>query len=322
LKDRQVRGWTPDRWFVAVPPGASGMHVRLSAPEGAKSQASIERIFDPHGFQHRNRGNQINADEGKREVTWSLTDKLVPGVWELDIVADRPDREWPYDLRVRFFGLHAEPARITDCENTDDQPEGELVITNLFAAPLAVAANGMIEGFRMGKRDEFKGLKDELSYKVTLGPEHKALRLELKMSFEAWAETTDIGVAVEDAEGKAIHQSAFDNNTFSATVEHPVPGKEAELTVKIRAGFAIADDERKTPITVNLDHLLADAASLKVERGDTSNIDFVPGVPIKVSFAAESELPKAPDKTKPVGYLRFRERSSNEEALRVPIEIE
>jgi len=321
LTGRTARGWTPERVFVAVPAGASAMQVRLSVPEGTKSQASIERIFDPHGFQHRSRANQLNTDEGRREVIWSITDELIPGVWELIVVADRPDREWPYDLRVRFFGLDADPARITECESADE-PEGELVITNQFATPLRAAADGMIEGFRMHKDDEFKGLKDELSYKVTLGPEHSGLRLDLEMDFEAWAETTDIGVAVEDSSGEAILQSAFDNNTFSATVRHPEPGAEAKLTVKIRAGFAIADDERKTPIAVNLDYLLAEPVALSVERGDTSTIDFVPGVPMKVSFAAEGKLPKAPDKTEPVGYLRFRERGSNEEALRVAVEIE
>lgn len=322
FRNQTVKGWLPQRWFVAVPPGASGMHVALFAPASAKSKASIERIFDSRGFQHRNRANLLDTDSGKREVTWSITDELVPGVWELDVVADRPDRTWPYDLRVRFFGLHADPRSVTECASPDTKPSGELTVTNLFDTPLHAAADGRIEGFRMRKEDEFKGLKDELSYKVRLGPEHQALRIDLEMTLAAWAEATDIAVAVLDNDGQAVLQSAFDNNTFTATARHPAPGSEAELTVRITAGFAVADDQRKTPITVQLDHLLADAVPLAVTRGDSSSIDFAPGVPLEIAFEAESALPKAPEKTRPVGYLRFVERGSDEVALRVPIELE
>ncbi|HRX84948.1 MAG TPA: S8 family serine peptidase, partial [Phycisphaerae bacterium] len=322
LDGQTVHGWQVDRHFVAVPAGASAMQVTLSAPEGVKSKASIERIFDPRGFQQRSRSNALDTENGRNEVHWSVTNELMPGVWELDVVADRPDREWPYNLRTRFFGLQADPALITSCDSADDKPEGELVVTNLFDKPLRTSADGVIEGFRKYKDDNFKGLNDELEYKITLGPDNSGLRLDLELTPEAWAEVTDIGVAVEDASGKALLQDGFSNNTYSATVDHPDPGAEAKLTVKIHAGFAISDDERETPIDVNLDYLLADPVALDVKRADSSRIDFVPGVPIKVTFAADSALPKAPDDTEPVGYLRFREPGSGDEALRVPIEIE
>ena len=141
------------------------------------------------------------------------------------------------------------------------------------------------------------------------------------MSPEAWAETTDVGVALEDEDGQAIYSSAFDNNTFEDTIDHPTPGEDVALKLKIRAGFAVSDDQRKTPITVDLDHLLAEPVSLEVTRNESSNVDFAPAVPIDVEFEAAAALPKAPDETHPTGYLRFRERHSNEEALYVPIHL-
>ena len=59
IMGRTVRGWSPDRYFLAVPPGSSAMKVTLSAPEGTESKASIERIFDPNGARYRDRGRLV-----------------------------------------------------------------------------------------------------------------------------------------------------------------------------------------------------------------------------------------------------------------------
>lgn len=298
------------------------MRLTLSAPEGTTSKASIERIFDPSGFQFRKRSHMLDTDDGRREVVWSFTDELIPGVWEVDIVSDRPDRNWPFDLAVRFFGLHASPDIITECDDSEDEPGGEITVTNLFERPLAANMTGRIEGFRMAKEDDFTGLDDELTYSFELGANCSGARIHVELSREAFAETTDIGVMVLDESGHAVLDSALSNNVLDESVEHPAPGTDVKLKLRIHAGFAVSDDKRKTPVEVWIDHMLADPIELSVTRDDASRVLFVPGVPIDVEYEAESALPKAPDKTKPVGYLLVKEQGSNEEALRVPIAIE
>jgi len=318
FKDQLVRGWNPDRYFLAIPAGASAMKLTLAAPEGQDSKASIDRIFDPTGRRLRQRKNRLDTDNGQRRVEWAITDELVPGVWEIPIVADRPDREWPYDLHVRFFGLDAKPRRITEWEGSP--PEGELTVTNVLERPLPVTAKGEMEGFRTYKDDNFEGLKDELSYTVTLDENYDRVRIDLEMTPEAYASTTDIGVAVE-AGGEEVYSSAFSNRTHEATVSIPEVGEETKVKVIIRAGFAVADDKRETPITVTIDQLLNDPVPIEVKRGEAETIRFVPGVPTKLDFALESKPPAAPDGLRPVGYLEFSERSSEDLALRVPIDI-
>jgi hypothetical protein len=313
---RTVRGWTPDRYFLAVPPGASAMKITLSAPEGAESKASIERIFDSNGARYRDRGRRLDTQAGRREVQAVFSDELIPGVWEVDVVSNRPDKEWPYDLVVRFFGLHAEPRQITEWSGS--KPSGELTVTNLFDRPLPVATDGLFEGFRFHKEDKFEGLEDELSYSIDLDERFDRLRIKLEMAPEAYATTTDIGVYVEGSDGKNILFDAFSNRTVHVIVQ---TGGAESLKVIIRGGFAVADDERETPIDVKIDRLLADPMPIKVTRGESSNVDLVPGVPIELDFALADKLPEAPDDTRPVGYLRFRERSSHDEALRVSIDI-
>ena len=122
--------------------------------------------------------------------------------------------------------------------DSSNPPSGELTVTNLFERPLVVNASGKIEGFRKFKEDKFKGLKDELTYKIKLGAEYSAARIKLEMTKESWAETTDLGVTVTGPDGESIYSSAFSNNTFSATVYNPTPGEAGTLTLKLNAGFA------------------------------------------------------------------------------------
>jgi len=317
FKSQVCKGWTPDRYFLAVPPGASAMKLTLSAPEGTESKAKLEYVYDPTGKQYRKRSARLDTEAGRRKVEHTFTDDLIPGIWEVPILSNRPDKDWPYDLSVRFFGLSAEPDEV----HCWDDGAGELTVTNLFERPLPVAVDGRLEGFGIHKEDDFEGLKDDLTYKVDLDERFAGIRVDLEMTPEAYATTTDIGVTVEDADGEALYFGAFSNRTLTATVRHPRPGESAALKVIIRGGFAVADDERKTPITVKIDRMLADPVPLDVTRGDSSNVLFVPGVPIKLEYELSDKMPEAPDGTHPVGYLRFRERSSNDVALRVPIDI-
>lgn len=191
-------------------------------------------------------------------------------------------------------------------------------MTNLFEKPVRASGDGQIEGFRLHKDAKFKGLKDELTYSVKLDERVNRLRLKLEMTPEDYATTTDIAVIVKDADGEAIHQAAFDVRTYEATVN--TQGKKS-LTVVIHAGFAVADDQRETPITVQIDSLFTSSVGVKVTQHGEGNLDFVPSIPVPIEFSTSAELKDIPDGQRPVGYLRFRERSSNDEVLRVPIDI-
>jgi tripeptidyl-peptidase II len=317
FRDQITQGWVPQRFFLAVPPGASAMKLTLAAPTDKESKAGMALMYDPTGAQMRDDSKKLDTEAGRRVVDRTVSDELTPGVWEVDILSNRPDKNWPYDFTVRFFGVQTDVAEI----DSWSEGEGELVVTNVFERPLPVVADGTVEGFRMFKEDKFKGLKDELSYSVTLDDRFNSLRIDLEMTPEAYATTTDIGVAVETEDGKAVLSDGFSNRTFRETVEHPQPGETVTLKVVIRGGFAVADDKRETPITVKLDRLLADPLALKVTRAESAEVDLIPGVPIKLEYELDGTLPAAPKGTRPVGYLRLRERNSKDEALRVVVDI-
>ncbi|HUU97654.1 MAG TPA: hypothetical protein VM487_18110, partial [Phycisphaerae bacterium] len=317
FKNQVAKGWRSRRYFVAVPPGACAMRLTLSAPEREESKARVACVYDPTGGRFRSGVPRLDTEAGNREADWTLTDELTPGVWEIVVVADRPDAQWPYELTVAFFGLHAEPDEITSWSDGS----GELTVTNLFERPVMATAEGRLEGFRKRKEDNFKGLKDELSYTISLDERFNAARVNLEFTPENYARMTDVGVRIEDSSGKALYAYGFSNRKFTTTVRNPTPGEAATLKLVIRAGFAGSDDQRETPITVDIDHLLAEPLSIDVERDGESNIDFIPGVPIKLEFSLSDRLPDAPDGTRPVGYLRFKERATGQAVLRVAIDI-
>ena len=305
----------PDRHFVAVPPGASMMKLILKAPEDQPSKASMTQIFGPRGKSYRT-GRRLDTESGVREVEWVIDEDLSPGVWEVPIVADRPDKQWPYELTVRFLGLHASPAKITTGSAT--KPQGELIVTNLFEQPVAATMDGQIEGFRLHKEDKFEGLNDELSYSVSVDERCNRLRLRIEMTPEDYATTTDIAVQVKDGDGTAVFQTAFEDRVLEATFG--TDGHKS-LDVVITAGFAAADATRETPVTVDIDQLLSSPVGVKVAQDGESSLKFVPGVPLKLEYAATDKLTNIPNGQRPVGFLRFREQASNDTVLRVPLDI-
>jgi hypothetical protein len=315
-KNRRVDGWKPDRWFVAVPPGASAMRIMLRAPEGERSKASIERIFNPHGRQFRVRTNRLDTDAGRREVEWVATTDLLPGVWEIPVIADRPDETWPYELQVGFSGLHAEPAKVTDAD--PGRPSGEIIVTNQFPDMLPARLDGAIEGLRLYREDEFKGLDDTLEYSLSLDGRFNRVRIVLEMTKADYAQTTDIGVEVLDAGGEQVHFGAFDGRIYEA--EFGTKGNSS-LKVRITGGFAVADDQRKTPIVVKIDQLFAAPPEIAFTQNGDATVDLVPSVPMRLAYKASSEIEDIPDKLRPVGYLRARDRGTNAEVLRIPVDI-
>ena len=315
LENQTIYGWLPDRIFLAVPPGASALKMILAAPEGQDSRARFEYVFDPAGHGSRIRSAVLDPEDGQREIVRTITDDLYPGVWEVPVIANQPDKTWPYNFEVKFFGLQAVPSRITKWKG-GGKPSGELSVTNMFTKRVNADADGQLEGFREHHEDKFEGLQDTLEYSIKLDEPYNSIRIKLEMTPEAYATTTDIAVLVKKGDGESVSTGGFSSRIYETTVRAP-----GSYTLEITGGFTWADDKRDTPITVDIDYLLADPIDIKVGRNGSSPVNFVPGVAIPIDFKVQDKV-ETPKGKKPVGYLRFRERGSHDEVLRVPVVIE
>ena len=70
-----------------------------------------------------------------------------------------------------------------------------------------------------------------------------------------------------------------------------------------------------------MDHLYSEPIGIEVSRGSADDVAFVPGIPTELSFELSDTPPEIPDGMRPIGYLKFRERGSDEVMLHVPIDI-
>jgi len=323
VKEGQARGWVPQRYFLAVPPGASAMNLTLTAPEGQRSRARMTKVYNPVGEFERRRDCELDTDNQIRRVEWNVSDELSPGIWEVDILSTRMEEESPYELAVRFFGLQAEPPQITSWSHSaGSKPNGELTVTNLFERYAPATAEGRLEGYRKQADEEFKGHQDTITQSIGLDNSIRAVRLTIEFSKEDYGKTTDIGVMVTDASGQAVLETGMGQPVEEFTVANPAPTAEsASLTLKILAAFAAPDQDYKSPVTIKMDHLYSEPIGIEVSRGSADDVAFVPGIPTELSFELSDTPPEIPDGMRPIGYLKFRERGSDEVMLHVPIDI-
>jgi hypothetical protein len=316
-----VRGWLPERYFVAVPPGASAMNMTLRAPEGVRSLARIAQVCNPAGEFRRGRA-ALDTDDQVREAELNLSEKLTPGVWEVDILSPRMEDEHPYELEVRFFGLVAEPQRIIEWSHpSGSTPSSELMVTNLFERYAPADVEGKLEGYRKQVDAEFEGYQDTITQSINIDDSIRAVRVRIEMTPEDYAKTTDVGVMITDASGKALLETGLGMPEEEHTIPNPTPNADStSLTLHVRAAFAAKDEDYKSPMTIKIDRLYAQPIRIEVS-GPGDQMAFVPGIPTELSFKLVNTPPAAPDGMRPVGNITFRERGSADAMLHVPIDI-
>ena len=133
---------------------------------------------------------------------------------------------------------------------------------------------------------------------------------------------TDVGVMVLDGAGEAVTSTAMNDPLLEFVVNNPQPDADSvSLTLRIDAAFAWRDKEHKTPIEIRIDHLYKEPIDIAVTQHGESDVAFVPGIPTELKFKLDAAPPTVPNGMHSVGYLRFRERHTNDTMLEVPIEI-
>jgi hypothetical protein len=129
-------------------------------------------------------------------------------------------------------------------------------------------------------------------------------------------------VQVTDASGRSILDEGMGQPVEEYTFDNPSPDTESTtLTLTIMAAFAAPDEDYESPVTIKIDYLYAEPINIEVTTGSGGDVAFVPGIPVDLSFQLADTPPETPEGMRPIGYLRFRERGSNDVMLHVPIDI-
>ncbi len=320
LKDQKVLGWVPQRYFLAVPTGATAMHLELRGIDGRKSTAGVRGVFRPNGNVIRTRSMTIDPQAGKMKAAYEVTNELEPGVWEVDVTSRRPDEESYFELAAWFDGVVASPAEVTAwSEGAGKGPSGSVTLTNVFDAPLPVTLSGAVEGLR--KTAKVKLTPDADTGKVSLKFDAgvRAARIRFDMSESEYAMFTDVAVNVLDSAGKSLMKEGMSDRHFRGEATNP--GGAATCELEIRAAFTYPDSEQKADVAVTIDYLWAKPIGIDATHGDSADCTLYPGVPTPVEFKAAGRMPKTGDGMKYVGYVRASAKADGATAVEVPVVV-
>lgn len=321
IDNQTVQGHQAKRYFIAVPAGASAMHIAMKAVEGKPSTARVDYIFRPNGLSLGRGQLRLDVKNDVREAVHTLTKDLEPGVWELPVTSARPNEESAFGLEVRFDGIHATPRTITDLSCTPGSPpSGDVRLMNLFARPVNVDLSGKIEGYRKADKKKLKPDADEKKIPLEFTAEIRAARIHVEVSEADYAKFTDVAVTVYDAAGNAIAKEGMDGPTADIQVDNPEP--EAESTackLEIHPAFTLPNSDETAEFEIKIDYLYKEPVDLEVHRGDVPQTTLYPGISTEITWSAKQKLPQAPEGVSPVGYVRVTERASKQAVAEVEI---
>lgn len=322
LEDQTVAGWKLNRHFFAVPPGASAMHVTLKAVGEQPSTARARHIHRPDGrYVGRRYPLRIDTKNDRRESAMTVSKELEPGIWEIPVSSAKADETSTYSLEVRFDGVHADPAVITDLSSDPgSMPSGSVTLVNLFDRPTHVTTSGKIEGYRKTVTKKLTPDDDIATISIAFTPRIKAARIRIELSDEDYAKLTDAAVSLFDPSGKAVAQDGFGEPKVAFTAKNPDLTEESvTCKLEIRPAFAQPNVEETAAFEVTIDYLYTEPVSIEVGRDGNSQITLYPGVPATLSYTLARRPPAAAKGTSTIGTIRATERQSNKSVVEIEI---
>jgi subtilisin family serine protease len=322
IENQTVEGSKVRRHFIAVPTGASAMHVTLRAEEGKPSTAGIIHVHKPDGrYISEYPGCRLDTKNDKREARFTVSKELEPGVWELPVTSAKADETSVYSLEVRFDGVLADPEEIGDLSAAPGAtPTGSVRLLNVFDRPTTVTMEGRIEGYRKTETKKLTTDEDAGTFSIAFTSAVSGARIRIKVSDEDYEKLTDAAVTVFDAGGQAIVQEGLNEPELTIHVDNPQP--EADSTtckLEVRPAFAIPNIDNTAEFEIRLDYLYKEPVNVAVKRGGNAQITLYPGIEAELSYTLDDLPPKAPDGTATVGYIRAIERGAKQPVAEVEI---
>lgn len=287
VKLRPGKVW---RLPVAVPAGAQLAAVTLKRREGLASQVALA-LYDPEGSRQRPAKRWASSKDGTDAEWIAQGEELTPGVWEVTASAwMAPGEESVFDLEVRF-GTVAVKGRGELVAESGGPSVAKLQLTQHGTAVLRGAARGQLEAWE--RAQELKVETDKLSHPITLGTAVSAAEVVLTLDRRLYDSCTDVAVAVRDAQGEVVAESAF--GSPRAELRWSRKGAEGRYTLEVTAGFAKA---RKDPWKIHLKErlLLVKPVALQVKGpGEPgARLQLYPYQTSRWSISTGEPLPQPP----------------------------
>ncbi len=287
VKLRAGKVW---RLPIAVPAGAQQAVVTLKRRGSLHSQVALA-LYDPEGSRQRPVKRWASSKDGTDAEWLAQGEELTPGVWELTASAwIAPGEESVFDVEVRF-GTVAQKGRAELAAESGGAPTAKVQLVQHGAAVLRGTARGQLDAWE--RSQEIKAETDKLSHPITLGPAVSSAEVVLTLDRRLYDTCTDVAVAVRDAAGEVVAESAF--GSPRAELRWSRKGAEGRYTLEVSAGFAKV---RKDPWKINIKErlILAKPVALQVKGpGEAgAHLQLYPYQSSRWTISAADPLPQPP----------------------------
>ncbi|MBT2411960.1 S8 family serine peptidase [Streptomyces sp. ISL-12] len=261
-------------YFVTVPEGARTLEVAIGGLKG-RSQTRFIAIH-PYGVPLDNTStpycynNYLDGNGCKPDVR-SYADPQ-PGVWEIEVESRRtsPLLDNPYTLDVSLLGADFDPEVVTVPEAKAGTPvTASWTVTNRYAA----IDGGTLTGGPLGSsRTDRPAIAEGDTRTTTVEVPEGATSLDVAIGGVSDA-SADLDLAVYDADGTLVGQSADGDSEESVSVPAPAAGT---YTVKV-VGYAVPAgsteyDYRDVYFAATLGTVTVDGAPVSLGTGDSAAV--------------------------------------------------
>ena len=305
------------RYFVQVPPGASGMNIEI-APTPGKYCGVYGYVFDPDGIQ-RHRFSFIDRDK-KEPVRYTCTGKdLLPGIWEIVPYAFYTlKNKSTYDLKVNFNGIETIPDHVSQFEYENGKnPQGEFEVVNHFNN-----FEGTVSGIIHGYQKEHDVHSKNAIYKFHFNTDShvKKVAFNIGMSKETWNLFTDVAVNIKDEKGVTLVSSGMGQRTLSM---HFSPQGADSYVLEINGGFTHASKTSDGyDLKITEKYYLSTPIDVKVVKNGKKNMDLYPGIPTTLHFELATVPHIVPKGYHMFGELEFKDRATDQTVANVDMLFE
>mgnify|MGYP006278448355 CR=1 FL=1 len=303
------------RYFIEVPPGASGMTVELS-PSGRSYCKIYGYLYNPEGHVVK-RLPTIDPEKKQPVQATVYGDDLIPGTWEIIPFAfhDVPQTSI-YDVQVSFEGFEIPDALKDFSYESGETPKGEFSVTSHYKH-FEGSASGTISGYGRTSGKTVNG--DTYSYEFQVGDDISRVSFALAMPKETWNLFTDVAVNIAQ-DGKYVASSGFFHRSCHIAFSPKTPGT---YTLEVRAAFAEPDKaSAEWPLNVEEVYHHQDPTAIQVTQNENKRLQCFPGVPHTLEFEVQSVPLVVPTEFTHWGDIVFRRESDNEVAAQLPIRFE